>query len=222
MFERFRRDLHRHFLLDSKNGRPRLLEKLWIIANAPGVQALAVHRFGAWINAELTGRSVRYPFKAAYYALDKITVILWGVHIDEGADIGGGLYIPHVAGVLIGPVKMGQDCNVGPSVIIGRRTDGRGRDAVPTLGDRVWIGAGSVVFGGIVIGDGASIGPLTVVARNLPASCQVCGNPMQVLRREHDNSVQIYGKNGPPLESSSQPVSGLRKRPGAEMVAKIA
>jgi hypothetical protein len=96
------------FLLDSKNGRPRWREKLWIIANAPGLQALAVHRFGAWINVELAGQRVRYPLKAVYYALDKITAIMWGIHIDEGADIRGGLYIPHVDGVLIGAARLGS------------------------------------------------------------------------------------------------------------------
>jgi acetyltransferase-like isoleucine patch superfamily enzyme len=33
-----------------------------------------------------------------------------------------------------------------------------------------------------------------VVARNLPAKVLVMGNPMRLLRKNYDNSAEIYGK----------------------------
>src|SRR5262249_21975455 len=156
MFERIRRDIERYFLLDSRDGKPGLREKARILFEAHGLQAIAVYRFGSWINREIKAKPLFWPLKFAYRVLDKATLIMWGMHINESADIGGGLYIPHPGPLLIGPVRMGIDCNVSTNVTMGLRSDGNGAPGLPTIGDRVWIGPGSILFGGIVVGDGAS------------------------------------------------------------------
>jgi serine O-acetyltransferase len=125
--------------------------------------------------------------------LQRIGIILWGIYIHASAEIDGGLYVSHFGGVIIGPIKMGKDCNIAHGVTIGKRAGGD--PGVPTIGDRVWIGFGSVVFGGITIGDGVTIGPLTVVGRNLQPRVMVAGNPIRILRRDYDNSAEIYGPN---------------------------
>ncbi len=192
MFNLLRRDLQRYYSLDSSNGNPGVFEKLRIIIDAPGLQAVAVYRFGSWLNRVVHASLLRLPLKFVYYLLDKLCIIFWGIHIDEHAEIGGGLYIGHFSGVLIGPVRMGCDCNVAHQVTIGRRADGAG--GVPTIGDRVWIGVGSVLFGNIHVGDGVTIGPNSVVSRNLPSRVMVMGYPLRVLRRDHDNTATIYGR----------------------------
>ena len=151
---------------------------------------MVVYRFGAWANG-IRFRLLRLPFKFLHYVLQKLCVILWGIYIDEGARIGPGLYIGHFGGVILGPISMGRDCNVAHQVTIGRRVDGV--PGVPVIGDRVWIGVGSVIFGNVTIGDGVTIGPYTVVARSLPPRLMVIGNPMRVLRKDHDNTASIYG-----------------------------
>jgi serine O-acetyltransferase len=190
---RLRRDFARYCRIDSRDGNPGTLEKLRICLDSPGLQALVVYRFGSWVNRTIRFKLFRIPLKLIYYVLDKLTIIFWGIHIDEGADIGGGFYIGHCGGVLIGPARIGFDCSIGQQVAIGRRADGV--PGVPTLGNRVWVGAGSILFGGITIGEGATIGPLTVVSRNLPPRILVIGNPMKVLRRNYDNSTAIDGAN---------------------------
>jgi len=192
MFATVRLDIRRYMQLDSRDGNPSLYKKLRIILESPGLQAVLVYRFGSWVQRAVHFPPIRYPLKLIYYILQKLCIIYWGIHIDVGAQIGGGLYIGHFGGVLIGPIQMGSDCNVAQQVTIGRRA---GNDTgVPIIGNRVWIGAGSIVFGGIRIGDGVTIGPLTVVARNLPAKVLVIGNPMRLLRKNYDNSAEIYGK----------------------------
>jgi serine O-acetyltransferase len=188
-----RRDLQRYFELNSRDGSPSFVEKLGIVLNSPGLHAVLVYRFGSWVNRNLRFWLLRYAFKIVHFVLDKLVIILWGIHIDKGAKIGGGLYVGHFSGVLIGPIKMGSDCNISHGVTIGRRAGGDAE--VPTIGDRVWIGVGSVVFGGIHIGDGTTIGPLSVVARNLPSQVLVVGNPIRLLRINYNNSVEIYGEN---------------------------
>lgn len=195
MFDRVRRDCQRYFALDSKTGRPGAWERACIIAGTPGLHAVFVYRFGAWINRTFRHKLVRAPFKLVYGLLDWLSFVLWGIHIDSHAEIGGGLYIGHPGGILIGPVRMGVDCNIAHHVTIGRRASSE--NGVPTFGDRVWIGTQSVVFGGIRIGDGVTIGPLTVVARNLPPRSFVMGNPMRVMRLNYDNTSEVYGIAGP-------------------------
>lgn len=192
MFERLGQDLQRYYALDGESAGNPLLEKcrLWLIT--PGIHAALVYRYGSWVERTVGGRLVRIPLRILYFMLDHLCIAMWGIHIDPRAEIAGGLYIGHFSGVLIGPIKMGRDCNVAHHVTIGTRADGT--PGVPTIGDRVWIGVGSVIYGNIQIGDGATIGPLTVVGRSLPPRALVMGNPLRVLRSDYDNSLEIYGR----------------------------
>lgn len=190
-FALVRRDIARYLALEIRPDRSGLFTKLRVFLDAPGLQCILVYRFGSWVNRTFRYAIVRYPLKFIYYVLQKLCVICWGIHIDEHARIGGGLYIGHFGGVVIGPVDIGRDCNLAHQVTIGRRADGV--PGYPAIGDRVWIGVGSVVFGNVRIGDGVTIGPCTVVSRGLPSNALVIGNPMRVLRTNYDNSVEIYG-----------------------------
>lgn len=216
MFEYFRRDLDRYWTLDSADGRPGIVEKLRIMLHAPQIQSIAVYRFGNWVHRNVKAKAARLPLKIAYHLLEKTTQALWGIHIDEGADIGPGFYIGHPGDLFIGPVKMGEDCNISAHARMGRRTDGRGGGGAPTLGDRVYVGVGAILFGPIHVGSGATIGPLTVVGRNVAPRSMVSGNPMQVLRKDWDNTQQIYGAMPPvidePTTPGDPPVSGTTRK----------
>ncbi len=193
MFESFRRDLGRYWALDSKDGKPGIIEKLRILFHSPQVQAIAVYRFGSWVHKNVKPKPARIPLKVIYHLAEKTTHAMWGIHIDEGAEIGGGFYIGHAGDIMIGPVIMGQDCNCSTQVKLGKRSDYKGTMGVPKIGDRVYIGSGAIIFGGIEIGAGATIGPLTVVGRNVAPKSMVLGNPMKVMKQDWDNTHQIYG-----------------------------
>lgn len=191
MFERVRRDLQRYFSFESDTGDATLLEKLKIVARNHALKGVLVYRFGSWIERTVPKGPARLPLKIAYRTLDELVTAAWGMHIHATANIEGGLYISHPFGILIGSIKMGEDCNVGQGVTIGLRPGEEGH--LPTIGNRVFIGSGSVVFGGITVADGAAIGPLTVVGRNLPPRCLAIGNPMQIVNRDYANDALIYG-----------------------------
>jgi serine O-acetyltransferase len=192
-----RRDLDRYFELDSRDGFPGPLEKLRILVQSAGFQAVLVYRFGSWAKQSVGPPVLRRPLEVVHWLADQLCVAGRGIHIDARARIGGGLYIGHSGGVLIGPTAMGRDCNVGHNVTVGVRAGGAA--GVPRFGDRVWIGTGSVVFGNITVGDGVTICPLTVVSRNLAPRSMVVGNPLQVLKKDYDNSAEVYGprRRGP-------------------------
>jgi serine O-acetyltransferase len=212
-FAMVRRDMDRYFKLDSRDGDPGLVEKIGLMLGTPGLQAVLVYRLGSWLRRAGRPRLLYLPMRVVYAVLHQLCIVLWGIHIDVNAQIAGGLYIGHFGGVVIGPARMGFDCSIAHNVTIGRRADGG--PGVPRLGDRVWVGTGSVIFGNLTIGDGVTIGPLTTVARNLPPRALVLGNPMRVLRREYDNSFEVYGdrKNERRQDEAHEPVEA--NDPGA-------
>jgi acetyltransferase-like isoleucine patch superfamily enzyme len=60
-------------------------------------------------------------------------------------------------------------------------------DAAPvSIGRNVWIGTGAIVMRGVTIGDGAIVGAMSVVTRDVPPGALVAGNPARVLRTLDD------------------------------------
>lgn len=191
-FALVRRDVARYLTMNDGSS-PSLWRKIRILLDSPGVHATLVYRYGSWVNRTVPFKPLRLVLKLIHYLTQKLCIIFWGIYIDEGARIGPGLYIGHFGGVIIGPVEIGEDCNIAHQVTIGRRVDGV--PGLPVIGDRVWIGVGSLLFGNIRIGSGVTIGPYTVVSRSLPAKVMVIGNPMRVLRKDYDNTASIYGSS---------------------------
>lgn len=50
------------------------------------------------------------------------------------------------------------------------------------IGDKCWIGAGSIIMGGVTIGDGTTIGAGSIVTKDIPARCVAFGSPARVMR----------------------------------------
>jgi maltose O-acetyltransferase len=51
------------------------------------------------------------------------------------------------------------------------------------VGDRAWIGAGSIVLPGVTIGENSIIGAGSLVSSDIPADCLAFGQPCRVQRR---------------------------------------
>lgn len=51
-----------------------------------------------------------------------------------------------------------------------------------TIGDNVWIGAGSSILPGVSIGDNTIIGAGSIVTKDIPANVLAVGNPCKVIR----------------------------------------
>jgi serine O-acetyltransferase len=143
----------------------------------PGFIAIAVHRYGAW-RMKIQPRILRLPFSFIYRILHFFVITLYGIELPYLTKVGRRLFIGHQNGIVISPrCVIGDDCIIIQNVTLGERV---GLNA-PTLGDRVRIGAGAVLIGGIVIGDDVKIGPNSVVMNDVPSNSFVFGNPARVI-----------------------------------------
>jgi maltose O-acetyltransferase len=91
-----------------------------------------------------------------------------------------------------GHICIGNDVTLGPNVTIlahdasTKRALGLVRIAKVSIGDRVFIGAGSIVLPGVSIGSDVIIGAGSVVTRDIPDNSVATGNPVAVIGSSAD------------------------------------
>lgn len=147
-----------------------------------GLWAVAVYRFGRWV------RGVKIPvishlLKILAFILFKMCECVTGISLPASAQVGKGFYIGHFGGIFIHTnVQIGENCSVGPGVLLGTR--GLGNKGVPVLGDGVYVGAGAKILGGVKIGNNARIGANTVVLCDVPDGATAVGIPARILTRD--------------------------------------
>jgi serine O-acetyltransferase len=141
---------------------------------------VAVHRFGNW-RMGIKPKLLRAPLSVLYRALFRGVRNLYGIELPYSARVGRRVVIEHQNGIVIhGNSSIGDDCIIRQGVTLGNRRLDRPFDA-PRLGNRVNVGAGAKILGGVTIGDGAMIGANAVVRSDVPAGAVAVGIPARVL-----------------------------------------
>lgn len=142
------------------------------------------------------------------FSLRRMLFRVAGIDVDETASICGRAWIygrGHLKvganswlspGVIIhthvdAPITIGACCDIGPGVEIHpggheiggpTRRAGRGLSAPIAVNDGCWIGARSLILGGVTIGEGAIVAAGSVVTKDVPQHTLVAGVPAQVKR----------------------------------------
>ncbi|BAZ67843.1 MAG: serine O-acetyltransferase [Pelatocladus maniniholoensis HA4357-MV3] len=135
----------------------------------PGFHALCLHRLAHWLH--------RHQITFFPRLISHVGRFLTGIEIHPGAEIGKGVFIDHGIGVVIGETAIVGDYSL---IYQGVTLGGTGKQTGkrhPTLGENVVVGAGAKVLGNIYIGDRVRIGAGSVVLRDVPSDCTVVGIP---------------------------------------------
>lgn len=158
-----------------------------------GVWAVTVFRLGQGISR--LPRPVEACLNVLFAPLEKLVQCMTGIDLPSTAEIGPGLYIGHFGGIIVNSkVRIGSDVNLSQQVTIGVGGFGSAR-GVPTIGDRVYLGPGSKLFGRISVGDDCIIGANAVVNRSVPSGSVVAGVPARIIRAAKPEEITevIYG-----------------------------
>ena len=172
----YRRDIGRYKAYRNRRALTQLLTQ-------QGLWALLQYRIASAVYRSSLPKFVRRPLLIFASAWQKLIEIVTGTSLPYTASIGPGFYVGHFGNIIVnGAAVIGSNCNISQGVTIG--VSGRGeRRGVPTIGDRVYIGANAVVAGKIFVGDDAVIGANSLVNSDLPASSTAVGVPAVIVDR---------------------------------------
>ena len=105
-----------------------------------------------------------------------------GIEIHPGAKIGGGFFIDHGSGVVIGETtEIGNDVTIYQGVTLGGTGKEKGKRH-PTLEDHVMVSAGAKILGPFTVGEGSKIGAGSVVLKEVPPHSTVVGIPGRIIK----------------------------------------
>lgn len=92
----------------------------------------------------------------------------------------GGIVFMHPFSSIVNAKKIGKGCIIRHNTTIGNTNEVL--ENIPTIGNKVNIGAGAIIIGKITIGSNVIIGAGSVVVKDVPDNCVVAGNPARILR----------------------------------------
>ncbi|MBU7586285.1 MAG: serine O-acetyltransferase [Nostoc sp. TH1S01] len=160
----------------------------------PGLHALCLHRLAHWLHCRGVGFFPRL--------ISHIGRFLSGIEIHPGAEIGKGVFIDHGMGVVIGETAIVGDYTL---IYQGVTLGGTGKESGkrhPTVGKNVVIGSGAKVLGNIQLGDRVRVGAGSVVLRDVPADSTVVGVPGRIISRKDKNHSPLEHNKLPDVEAT--------------------
>jgi maltose O-acetyltransferase len=158
-----------------------ILEKILAWCVNPFLRARMLSWFGATV-----GKNVRV-YEARFFNLDR------GF---KNLTLGDGVHVgPFCRLDLMDRIELGDKCTVSPSVTILTHSDPgqfHGSELLEyfpvkseavAIGSSSWIGAGSTILCGVVIGDRVAVGANSMVNKDIPSDTVAAGVPCKEVRK---------------------------------------
>lgn len=144
---------------------------------SPRMAPVVLLRLSEFFHARRLGVIAKIP--------SMLNVVIFGIETSPLVKIGGGLFLPHTVGTVIGAERIGDNCTIMQGVTLGANEPDMGftPSMRPIIGNGVFIGAGAKVIGRVHVGDHAKIGANAVVLRDVPAHAVAVGVPAAVVVR---------------------------------------
>ena len=155
----------------------------------PGFRAVAVQRFGVW-RMQVEPKLLRAPLSVLYRSLYRKIRNTYGIDLPYTVKLGRRVIVEHQGAIVIyGYCTIGDDSIIRQGVTLGNRYLDKPLES-PQLGDRVNVGAGAKILGGVSLGDDVNIGANAVVLSDIPAGQTAVGIPAKII-----GSKKIQDKN---------------------------
>ena len=112
-----------------------------------------------------------------------LNVLFFGIEVSPRVEIGGGLFLPHTVGTVIGAERIGCNVTILQGVTLGtKEPDMQFTVSLrPVIGDHVLIGAGAKIIGRVTVGDYAKIGANAVILDDVPPHAVAAGAAAKVM-----------------------------------------
>ena len=142
-------------------------------------------------------------------SLGKNPFVEKNIRIDYGFNMhaGDNFFVNYDCVFLdVAPITFGDNVFIAPNCLVTTaehavdpqlRKEGVEIAKPVTVGNNVWIGAGSILLAGVSIGDNSVIGAGSVVTKDIPANVVAVGVPCKVLRQiteEDKHAYPFYGQ----------------------------
>jgi len=185
---------------------PAARSRLEVALTYPGFHAVLAHR--------LAHALWRRGWRVLGRVISQAARWFTGIEIHPGATIGRRLFIDHGMGVVIGETaELGDDVTLYQDITLGGISPSVNSAAQvnkkrhPTLRDRVIVGAGAQVLGGITVGEGAKVGANAVVVTDVPAGALAVGIPAKVSPPKGVQPAGDFAAYGLPSGALPDPVA---------------
>lgn len=166
--KRLEYDIFRYCGINSKK------EYFFTVFKHPGARFMFLYRMSNEF-------SKLHPLGIFFRIWFKLLSVLHDIEIPNRTRIGKGLYMGHFQNIVFNQsVIIGENCTINNGVTIGKESRGK-REGSPILGDRVMVGANSVIVGNIKIGNDVLIGACTFVNFDVPSNSVVLGSPGKII-----------------------------------------
>lgn len=131
------------------------------------------------------------------YSLFPFAVIMYkhyrskyGYDIPYSIEIGPGLLLFHINGIVISAKRIGKNATISHCTTIGMKIiDGVSK--FPEIGDNLYLAPGAKIVGGIKVGDNVAVGTNSVLINSVESNSIVLGIPGKVVSNKNKNEYII-------------------------------
>lgn len=203
-------DAQRFLHLRQPQKKPSILRQVGVWCVSRGLWVLATHRLANYYAEFHPSNGSMRAFKICLGILLHVGVyfskVLAKCELRPSTKMAPGIFLSNRGHIVLGARSIGANTIIHERVTIGMNLADR---QVPVIGRNVWIGPGCVIYGNLLVGDGATILPGTVLTKSIPPGSVVQGNPARIVRRDFDNSdlrnslatdldmERVFGGGGP-------------------------